>query len=76
MSFPKWLPKDLQGSYHFFNDLSRATVTFKWLANRYLNEINFDDPDIYVRIAQLKSIFCSVFSRILIIGMSMDSIDL
>lgn len=49
MSCPKWLPKDLQNSYHVFNDLSRAIVTFKWLSNRYLSEINLDVPDIYVR---------------------------
>ena len=50
MNCPKWLPKDLQGSYHLFTDLSRAAVTFKWLTNRYLNEIAFDYPDVQVRI--------------------------
>lgn len=48
MNCPKWLPKDLQNSYHLFNELSRATVTFKWLTNRYLSEINFNVSDFYV----------------------------
>lgn len=63
MNCPKWLPKDLQGSYHLFNEISRAAVTFKWLTNRYLSEIKFDEPDLYVRILQMKSIWCSGLDR-------------
>lgn len=48
MSGPKWLPKDLQNSYHLFSELSRAAATFKWLTNRYLSEINLNVPDLYV----------------------------
>lgn len=48
MSCPKWLPKDIQNSYNLFNDLSRAAVTFKWLTNRYLSEINSNVSDLYV----------------------------
>lgn len=66
MSGPKWLPQGLQASYHLFNDLSRAAVTFKWLTNRYLNEITFDDPDIYVRIEtnKINTVVSQVLARI------------
>lgn len=79
MSCPKWLPKDLQNSYHLFSDLSRATVTFKWLSNRYLSEISIDVPDTHVRYFQIPVI--QLQSAIdwkwhLIIGMSVSiSID-
>lgn len=50
MSCPKWLPKDLQSSYHLFDEMSRAIVTFRMLTNRFL--ININVPDLYVSILQ------------------------
>lgn len=50
MSAPKWLPKDLQSSYHLFNELSRAAITITWLINRYLYENNLNVADSTVRI--------------------------
>lgn len=49
---PKWLPKDLQSSYHLFNELSRAATTFTWLTNRYLYENNLSVAESIVRIVK------------------------
>lgn len=44
----KWLPRELQESFHLFDDVRDATLVFKTLTARFLHEINLRVSDIYV----------------------------
>lgn len=48
----KWLPRELQESFHLFEDVGDAIFAFKALTTRFLNDINLRISDIYVSLAQ------------------------
>lgn len=51
MSAPKWLPKDLQFSYHLFGELEQMVTTFRCLGKRFAVEMSLKDPETNVNIA-------------------------
>lgn len=44
----RWLPRELQESFHLFDDVRHAIVVFRTLTGRFLSEINSRVSDIYV----------------------------
>lgn len=50
MSAPKWLPKDLQSSYHLFGDLEQMVTTFRCLGQRFTADSNLKKSDIKVSV--------------------------
>lgn len=50
MSAPKWLPKDLQYSYHLFGELEQMVTTFRCLGKRFTVDMSLKDPETNVNI--------------------------
>lgn len=58
MSAPKWLPKDLQFSYHLFGELEQMVTTFRCLGKRFAVEMSLKDPETNVNIAPIFTTNC------------------
>lgn len=52
MSAPKWLPKDLQHSYHLFGELEEMVSTFRCLGKRFTTDINLKEAGSSVNMKQ------------------------
>lgn len=52
MSAPKWLPKDLQYSYHLFGELEQMVTTFRCLGKRFTIDIDLKDHETSVNVKQ------------------------
>lgn len=52
----KWLPRELQESFHLFDDVGDAISAFKALTTHFLNDINLRISDIYVSLVMFAAI--------------------